>query len=62
MNRLPCPWGVSPVPAWGQVTDFTTSRTQPREESCGDFRMNRMDQSKVTALASCRFNGKTNRD
>ncbi len=38
MNRLPCPWGVSPVPAWGQVTDFTSNRTPPLDESCGDFR------------------------
>jgi hypothetical protein len=41
LNRLPCPWGVSPVPAWGQVTDFTSSRTPPLEESCSDFHVNR---------------------
>lgn len=43
MNRLPCPWGVSPVPAWGQVTDFTNNQTPAIARSCGNSGVTRVD-------------------
>lgn len=42
MNRLPCPWGVSPVPAWGQVTDFTRNETPASAKSCSDSGITRV--------------------